>query len=108
MKINYSTEDSNPGKLSRSSNFSAWGDLSSQNAALATVKSKAARLLEGRYICLFMDLENAHSSADAIVELSVATIFLLERGAAYRRGVFCLGSEPTPAFVHPSKEGIEH
>ena len=34
---------------------------------------EAARHLEGRYICLQVDLQKAHSPADAIVELSIAT-----------------------------------
>jgi hypothetical protein len=34
---------------------------------------EAARRLEGRYICLQVDLQKAHSPSDAIVELSIAT-----------------------------------
>ena len=34
---------------------------------------EAAQRLEGRYICLQVDLQKAHSPADAIVELSMAT-----------------------------------
>jgi hypothetical protein len=34
---------------------------------------EAARRLEGRYVCLQVDLQKAHSPADAVVELSIAT-----------------------------------
>jgi len=34
---------------------------------------EAARRLEGRFICLQVDLQKAHSPADAIVQLSIAT-----------------------------------
>ena len=35
---------------------------------------EAARLIDGRFLCLHVDLERAHSASDAIVELSMATI----------------------------------
>ncbi len=35
---------------------------------------EVARRLEGRYLCLFIDLEKARAPADAIVELSLATL----------------------------------
>jgi hypothetical protein len=34
---------------------------------------EAVRRLEGRFLCLFVDLQKSHSAADAVVELSVAT-----------------------------------
>jgi len=38
-----------------------------------SIMREAARQLEGKYICLHVDLQKSHSSADAIVELSTAT-----------------------------------
>jgi uncharacterized protein len=38
-----------------------------------SLMKETARRLENRYICLFIDLQKAMSSADAIVELSLAT-----------------------------------
>jgi hypothetical protein len=35
---------------------------------------EASRLIDGRYLCLHVDLERAHSPSDAIVELSIATL----------------------------------